>query len=222
MVEDSFKYVLKQDSTMDKTCTLPELGNEVYTKSIRKQLNIPDKTWAEQMQVMNMNDDNPETSDESESSGSEYKSDADSDINESAPSITVEVPKAMMKHVIGIKGRTINQIKKKTNTNMRSIAWKVRGEEVEGFLIQGKLSDLEKGKEVINKMVTAFNDGKTDSGSSVKSTSKAESRPLCRFFKNGACNSGTYCGFSHDLKNKRKSKKSDGTHSSKKSKKHKK
>ena len=103
LTEDAFKYTLKSMSVLENSCTLTETGIEIYTKSLCDQLLVPDKSWADTV-----------ASEDSVSNSSEEESDYE--VDDSSPSVTVEVPEDLMKHVIGKGGRIVKQIQDKTHT----------------------------------------------------------------------------------------------------------
>ncbi len=94
----------------------------------------------------------------------------------------------------------IKKIQSTSNRKIDSITWKARGENVVGLLIKGSLSDIEKAKEAVEKIITAFE----EEMDKTNTASNTESKTFCRFFLKGECNSGSYCGYSHGTPIKRK------------------
>jgi len=197
--EEAFKDTLKANSVLKNSSTLTEEGAKIYAIALCELLDIPDS-----IRNQYSSSSENESSDETEES-------CDSEIDETAPSMMIEVPEDRMKHVIGKNGNTIHRIEAQTNTKIKNITWKTREGETSGVMVRGKLVDLPKARDLIQKIIT------DDDRDSYKNNTKTP----CKFFIKGECHRGGYCGYLHDIKKEKETRNNVSSSSSHKSKKQK-
>ena len=140
----------------------------------------------------------PESEDKDLSEDSDSASSDDDDDEEYI--IVVKVTSQRMKFVIGTDGATVRDIQSKTGTSINKMNFTDGEERVCGFMVKGQKNNVKLARKSI--LSIAKGQDRRSKENTMPATQK-RSLPLCRYFRQGKCQSGSYCNFSHEAAPKR-------------------